>query len=117
MGRLIDACEVIEKINCAIELLGIASKTSAENEGFQTTIKAYIDVRDAIMQEPTAEPEHKTGKWISVGERCGEPIWQCSECKVEEAVPTATSFITGISYAQWHYCPNCGVKMEEEQNG
>lgn len=65
MGRLIDACKVIEKINCAIELLGIASKTAAENEGFQTTIKAYRDVRDAIMQEPTAEPE----------------IIRCSECK------------------------------------
>lgn len=65
MGRLIDACKVIEKINCAIELLGIASKTAAENEGFQTTIKAYRDVRDAIMREPTA----------------GQEIIHCKDCK------------------------------------
>lgn len=89
MGRLIDACKVIEKINCAIELLGIASKTAAENEGFQTTIKAYKDVRDAIMREPTAEPEKILCKecryYIPHGKRCGfwnhgvNIDWFCSQ--------------------------------------
>ena len=63
-------------------------------------------IYEKIKSLPSAQPERKTGRWIRVGERCGEPIWQCSECKVEEAVPTATSFITGIAYAQWNYCPN-----------
>ena len=98
MGRLIDACKVIEKINGAIELLGIASKTAAENEGFQTTIKAYRDVRDAIMQEPTAEPRQKA-HWINVR---GGNIADCGMCNAR-------------GRAWMNFCPVCGADMREEQ--
>lgn len=110
MGRLIDACEVIEKINGAIELLGIASKTSAENEGFQTTIKAYKDVRDAIMQEPTAEPERKTGKWMLFENQRQEDIdngnymYTCSNC-LRSDIHAKTVKVP--------YCWFCGAKMED----
>lgn len=100
MGRLIDACEVIEKINGAIELLGIASKTAAENEGFQTTIKAYRDVRDAIMQEPTA----------------GQGIIRCSECKRNPKRLLFGCPMAGLSERQRPETAWCW-KGERESNG
>ena len=65
---------------------------------------------------PSVQPERKTGKWLMNGEKCGELIWRCSECNVEEIVPTLTSFISGITYPQWSFCPNCGADMRGEQN-
>ena len=59
---------------------------------------------DAIIEWlkslPSVQPERKKGSWeiyiISMfdGEGC-----RCSECKFEGA-------------PQWHFCPNCGAKME-----
>lgn len=117
MGRLIDACIVIEKINCAIELLGIASKTAAENEGFQTTIKAYKDVRDAIMREQTAEPERKTGKWIERNPQ------NSPDCRLIECSECGNAYIVGynIDYDDWidgrNFCMKCGADLRGRSAG
>ena len=48
-------------------------------------------------KEPSVVP--KRGKW---GHYLKEGLkWKCSEC--------------GSKYTTWHYCPNCGAKMETEQ--
>lgn len=58
-------------------------------------------VADMIHDVPTAEPERKTGKWIPyLGFSCP---WECSEC---------STFQGDVSW----YCPNCGAKMEVQND-
>ena len=54
-----------------------------------------------IEHAPTIEQERKTGKWIiyTVSMLDGEDC-KCSECGKTSCAP------------YWHYCPNCGAKME-----
>lgn len=43
------------------------------------------------------------GMWVeqhSDFDLCGIVYYECSECKREQQV-------------KWHYCPNCGAKMDE----
>lgn len=76
--------------------------------------KYHITAPSSVIAElPSAQQDRKKGEWLMDGEKCGELMWRCSECGVSEAVPTATSFISGIAYPQWKFCPNCGAKMEE----
>ena len=62
------------------------------------------DCVDEIEKLPSAEQEQKTGKWISDGvEAFGiTEFWNCSEC--EYPVIAAT-----------RYFPNCGARMECEE--
>lgn len=60
-------------------------------------IQAYIDVA------PSVTPKQKMGHWINYQKN----IWiyaQCSECGTVHDTKT-------------NYCPNCGAKMEEGENG
>lgn len=79
-------------------------------------IYSKMDFCTWIDDAPTIEPEQKKGEWLMDGEKCGELMWRCSECGVSEAVPTATSFISGIAYPQWKFCPNCGADMREGES-
>jgi len=70
-----------------------------------------------VVNEPSITPQPKIGRWITKdGKEQGYDIsgvktWyiqiMCSECGFIE---TAIEGHTG----QYHYCPNCGAKMEEE---
>lgn len=57
------------------------------------------DVRDAIMREPTAEPQ--TAEWVNV--RDGN-IADCGRCNAR-------------GRAWMNFCPICGADMRGEQNG
>lgn len=59
------------------------------------------------LDEPSAQPERNTGKWVKVDEK---PYFRkhfdrvcCSACRAE-----------GIS--KWSFCPNCGAYMKGELN-
>ena len=66
---------------------------------------------DAFCEMPSAQPERKTGKWVGYNadnekwlRDDGSPIFlTCSDCD-------HTVLNNGSAY--WHYCPNCGCKME-----
>lgn len=81
---------------------------------FSGVSEAYDMAIEALSAE-AAQPERKKGEWLMDGEKCGELMWRCSKCRVSEAVPTATSFISGIAYPQWKFCPNCGCYCGGEQ--
>ena len=67
---------------------------------------------DDIDDAPTIEVEPvRRGRWLPDNNCYWEMRFVCSECKESEVVPT-----TGFTrYAPiWDYCPNCGAKMEAE---
>lgn len=64
-----------------------------------------------IMLLPSVQPEQRKGEWLKAGVWHGNQMWTCSECEIDEVVPTATNFSTGIAYPQWSFCPNCGADM------
>ena len=78
----------------------------------------YDDVIKCIKNEPPVTPKEKTGKWIiKDGKEQGYDIagvktWyiqiMCDKCGF---IKPAIEGHTG----QYHFCPNCGVKMFEPQ--
>lgn len=63
------------------------------------------DVIDKLKALPTAE---KKGKWIDGNKGKWNAVY-CPKCSV-----CGTPFY-GIETARYHYCPNCGAKMEESE--
>lgn len=96
MGRLIDAIGLKQAL--------VVSAILEDKK----TIGQIID------EQPTIEPEHKTGRWIPDNTDYYRTKFICSACGESEEVPT-----TGFGYGtMWDYCPMCGAKMEGgEQDG
>jgi len=75
----------------------------AEFNRCELTPDGGIDANEAIeilARLPSAQPEQKTGKWISnspLTEKCDQCGFVIADWKVED----------------YHYCPNCGAKMED----
>lgn len=65
-------------------------------EGYNTAIK---DIREAINELPTIEPEVRRGHWIPVD---GEPYAKCSYCGEKHYGCTTP------------YCDMCGAYMRKE---
>lgn len=65
----------------------------------------------ALRALPSAEPERKRGKWID-----NNGLYQCSACKHiwSELWWTSVCPIDRMN-KMMHYCPNCGVKMDERE--
>lgn len=64
-----------------------------------------------LREEPSAQPEQKTGQWIKAIDELGE-AWSCSVCATEYTVDEMDSF------REWaRFCPNCGARMEETDDG
>lgn len=60
------------------------------------------DALKALYDLPPVTPRPKTGHWIF--DEVLDRHYYCSECKS-----------MGVDY--WDYCPNCGAKMVEPQEG
>lgn len=112
--RAIDGDELIKKMNLAISMMSGMMKAldAEEDEGLQMELKAYRDIRDGIKEEPTIEPERKKGKWIY-----GEDItalsvdgYRCDKCGY--FVPWDYTHKSIDYIKEYHFCPNCGCKME-----
>ena len=46
------------------------------------------------------------GRWVKIDTTglCGDPVWNCSSC----------GYPAGVSVAGRDYCPDCGAKMDLE---
>ena len=97
MLRMIDADKLINTIN---NLPWDYTKPSAE-------ISKFIFL-DTVRECPTVDAEPvRRGKWIDV---LGGYLFECSRCKAQV---NKKQFKCNLKY-----CPNCGVKMQEEiENG
>lgn len=92
MGRLIDAIGLKQ---------ALAVSAILEDK---KTIEQIID------EQPTIEPERKTGRWILVAS--GRGGYECSYC--HEYAPSYRCGEDRLS----NFCPNCGAKMDGgEQDG
>lgn len=67
-----------------------------------------------IRTLPSVTPQPKRGRWMPIeydGYADGYPVWdkwECSECGWEHS---------GDKESLTAFCPNCGTKMEVEDNG
>jgi hypothetical protein len=77
----------------------------------KTVQKAYEDrKKDGYVQAKVGQ-ESKTGKWILLDE-CANSGYYCSKCQKKLVKEGWSKTVKKIKY-----CPNCGAKMEVEQNG
>lgn len=63
-------------------------------------VQALIMAIEAIEAIEALEQEPKRGKWLDYLEEGLK--WKCSECDSKFTTP-------------WNYCPNCGARMEREE--
>ena len=73
---------------------------------FQQTIKnlGYPVVSDIIDKFPAADVEEvRHGEWVKSGRLEGKVVMKCSVC---------SQGITSMFAPEYHYCPNCGAKMD-----
>ena len=61
---------------------------------------------------PSVQPEAKTGRWITQWDlTLQKEYYCCSECRETFSYDKET----GIEMDNYTYCPNCGAKMEGEE--
>lgn len=101
-------CEDCISLN---KLDDIITKAIDDSEN-QTECQTLRWVLDVMSELPSVTPNQKVGRWIKWYEilKCDGyvdhlPHWKCSECE-QEVSPYSAGFI--------NYCPNCGAKMEVE---
>lgn len=91
----------------AIDALGEKPLAWLEGEyelGLQQQWEADVD---AIKAVPSAQP--KTGKWIVTYKFEDCYYAKCNKCKVTQ--------VFYYNKALTNYCPNCGAKMDEVEDG
>lgn len=106
--RLIDADALMETINR--HCYPVQHDMTSIEPGM-----TRIGILQAIQEQPTVEPERKTGKWIGYNTEQdgwkrtdGSPVFMsCSECN---------GLVLNNGSAHWNFCPNCGTDMRGEQN-
>lgn len=113
--RLIDADELLQRIQHEELQMAIHGRefSTCFNSPGGTPSTEWWYVEDLIENASTITPERKQGRWLKAGTHHGEQIFTCSECEIDEMVPTVTDFSTGISEPLWDYCPNCGADLKE----
>lgn len=100
MGRLIDADAFLRKMNLAIVMMkhAMTDLDCEDDPELVMELKAYQDIRQGIKDEPTIEPERKTGKW-----HYSDTMYNCDQC--------GSGF-----YETSAFCPNCGADMRGESD-
>ena len=92
-------------------------------EAWKMKIKASVEMIlnefiDWINEAPTIEPEHKKGKWISIGMAdavgCESAMWGdeiayhiCEKCLKQALERDGDEVLSD-------FCPHCGARMESE---
>ena len=70
----------------------------------------YKMFEQALEETPTIDAEPvRRGKWVKRG-----GLWICSECGAQDYYAYVWNSESGEDTMQDLYCPNCGAKMEEQ---
>lgn len=76
--------------------------------------QGWNDLQECIENLPTVQPQQMKGRWLPDNNFVYEMRFVCSVCKESEVVPT----IGFTKYKPiWDFCPNCGAKMERNEDG
>lgn len=76
----------------------------AENHSFNSYYKGLLKAHHIIADLPSIQIEQKKGHWIN-----DAGFDKCSKCGV--SFPDLAP-----DYDKTNYCPNCGVRMEEQKD-
>ena len=81
----------------------IGGKDAIENASINDLYACGLEEAvDTVWDMPSVTPKAKTGQWIDVG--IEGLVFECSICGIKKTIES-------------HFCPNCGAKMEVEDNG
>lgn len=110
MARLIDADALFAKINrfdFTEDLFGAGMA------------RGIARAMSAILQAPTIEAEPvRNGRWVDrYGGKYVNPLYECSECKKKALYKIEIDGLgkEQIVQALSDVCPNCGAKMDKEE--
>lgn len=70
------------------------------------SVKSDVDIALVADAIKALEQKPKTGHWITTRTFMHDGEFYCDRCKCEAP-----------KNEKWDYCPNCGAKMEVEDNG
>lgn len=83
-------------------------KITWEESSYIDPINALTEVREKVRALPPVTPQPKVGRWIAEINDYGEVMgWHCDKCYEDSGFTTT---------CKWDFCPNCGAKMEVEEN-
>lgn len=95
--------------------IGLCNRDIFENKGYADGWNAAVKI---LKEAPAVDvQEIKHGKWIETQEPLGWCDVDCAECSVchESWIIDEDSSIDDYE-CMWHYCPNCGAKMDGGNN-
>lgn len=76
------------------------------NEHFICGIETVLEYAESLPTADVATVVH--GRWEdSIDERFGTDVYTCSKCRESYVLVEGTP-----KENLWHYCPNCGAKMD-----
>lgn len=82
------------------------------NRRIQVTLRQILESNDSQYQAADVRPVVR-GKWIDRYDKYyGWNMWACSACGEEFVLTDGTPDMN-----EYHFCPNCGADMREEQDG
>ena len=88
------------------------------NEVNRTAYEAYKGAIELLEEMPSAQPEHKTGRWIPTYEDCCADVWvkwKCSECGYVRKKGWKQTYDGAKPDAL--FCEMCNADMRGEQDG
>jgi hypothetical protein len=104
MSDLIRRQDAIDALAKEMPSLTTPDGSGEFDHDIQITDEAFVDCMQIINELPSAEP--KTGEWVKRQTIGDVSFAYCSEC--------GEPILHGRTSPLWHYCPNCGCRMEGE---
>lgn len=81
------------------------------NDMPQSKIRVWVAFKEKIDRMPAADvQEVRHGRWKPFDLTWGRSIYSCTACENAFEVPTE------MGKPIYEYCPNCGARMEGEQD-
>ena len=112
--RLIDADALIDTLDRHCDVVCVYSKIQRDVMCGACALGTAFDVID---EQPTIDPA-KHGRWMPY--EFGDETWhKCSECNTADQYGyryTAFDGKENVFFSVRHYCPNCGARMDGEED-